>query len=237
MSRSPIGSSEPVSSPRKTWRRRARTAPRVWMPTIARRSESGFFSAISWAIRRSVRLRSSCSSTTFSFISVASFLASRDRVKGRGQRSSGSGVVRFPGSILDELGFSSLREGEFDDVEVFGGDGGLEDVAGLFDHLAYVVPGGDVDEGEQLYVGLVGDGGGLGDGRVAGLGGALDLRLGEGGVVDQEVGVGCGGDGRGAGGVVPVNHDRGPGPPRAHHRVGGKVALVALDFSPRCSAA
>ena len=30
------------------------------------RSGSGFFSAISWAIRRSVRLRSSCSSTTFS---------------------------------------------------------------------------------------------------------------------------------------------------------------------------
>ena len=45
-------------------------------------SGSGFFSAISWAIRRSVRLRSSCSSTTFS-LTLRSFLASRDLVKGR----------------------------------------------------------------------------------------------------------------------------------------------------------
>ena len=52
------------------------------------RSGSGFFSAISWAIRRSVRLRSSCSSTTFS-LTLGSFLASRDLVKGRPQPSSG----------------------------------------------------------------------------------------------------------------------------------------------------
>src|SRR6476660_8892500 len=137
MSMSPIGRSLPVSSPRKTWRRRARTAPRVWMPTTAKRSASGFFSAISWAIRRSVRLRSSCPSTTFSFTSVASFLASRDRVKGRPHCNSARG-----------------GEGELDDVEVFGGDGGLKDLFCLLDHFADVVAGGDVDEGEQLHVRL-----------------------------------------------------------------------------------
>src|SRR6187455_1614626 len=144
------------------------------MPTTARRSESGFFSAISWAIRRSVRLRSSCSSTTFSFTSVASFLASRDRVKGRGECSSGGGVamgqatrgrgprrttagrvrrgplplvVRFPGSVWDQVGVSSLRERQFDLVEIFRGYDRLEDLPCLLDDLADVVAGGDVDEG------------------------------------------------------------------------------------------
>ena len=61
---SPIGTSAPVSSPSRACRRRASTAPRVWMPTSASASGSGFFSAISWAIRPSVRRRSSRSSTT-----------------------------------------------------------------------------------------------------------------------------------------------------------------------------
>src|SRR5215213_2251843 len=91
MSRSPIGSSVPVSSPSTACSRRARIAPRVWMPTTARPSELGFFSAISWAIRRSVRLRSSCWSTTFSLIFSTAFLASRDRVKGRAECSSRAG--------------------------------------------------------------------------------------------------------------------------------------------------
>ena len=51
----------------------------------------GFFSAISWAIRRSVRLRSSCSSTTFSLTSIYTFLASQDRVKGRCRGRSSDG--------------------------------------------------------------------------------------------------------------------------------------------------
>ena len=63
---SPIGSSTAVSSPSMACSRRASRAPRVWMPTIAKPSASGFFSAISWAIRRSVRRKSSRSSTTFS---------------------------------------------------------------------------------------------------------------------------------------------------------------------------
>src|SRR3982751_2496365 len=163
MSRSPIGSSEPVSAPRKTWRGRARTAPRVWVPTIARRAESGFFSAISWAIRRSVRLKSSCSSTTFSLTSVASFLASRDRVKGRLHGSTGGGgpgeappgatagggaggglprAFFLHGSVGNEMGCSSLWEGELDLVEIARGDGWLEDLFCLFDHLADVVAGG-----------------------------------------------------------------------------------------------
>src|SRR3954470_15234828 len=93
------------------------------------------------------------------------------------------------------MGFSSLGEGQIDDVEVFGGDGGLEDLFRLLDHLADVVAGGDVDEGEQLYVCLGGDGGGLADGRGAGIGGPLGLLLGERGVVDEQVGVGRGRDG------------------------------------------
>src|SRR5215218_10120398 len=141
MSRSPIGRSEPVSSPRKTWRRRARTAPRVWMPTTARRSESGFFSAISWAIRRSVRLRSSCSSTTFSFTSVLPSWPHGTWLKDGGSVAVGSAADRglprsFPlhGSVWDELGFSALREGQLDDVEVFGGYYRLEDRLCLLDH-------------------------------------------------------------------------------------------------------
>src|SRR5437868_3354852 len=84
-----------------------------------------------------------------------------------------------PGSVWDELGFSSLRKWQFDLVEVFGGYYRLEDGLRLLDRLADVVAGGDVDEGEELYVGLGGDGGGLAEGRVAGFGTALGLLLGE----------------------------------------------------------
>ena len=74
---SPIGTEASVSSPSRAWRRRAMRAPRVWIPTTAKPSASGFFSAISWAIRCSVRLRSSRSSTTFS-LTRCSFPASLD---------------------------------------------------------------------------------------------------------------------------------------------------------------
>src|SRR3954454_9425805 len=143
MSRSPKGRSEPVNSPRKTWRRRASTAPRVWMPTTAKRSESGFFSAISWAIRRSVRLRSSCSSTTFSLIlrwlpswphgtGLKDALTVAARAAGRGRSSPAQKLGRLgedlprpavvTGSVRDELGFSALGQRDYDLVEVARGD-------------------------------------------------------------------------------------------------------------------
>src|SRR6185295_7283142 len=120
----------------------------------------------------------------------------------------------------DEMGLASLGEWQLDDVEVFGGDGWLEDLPRLLDHLADVVAGGDVDQRQQLHVRLGGDGGRLTDGRVPGLGGALHLLLGEGGIVDQQVGVGGGGDGGGAGRAVAGDHDRAAAAARAHHPVG-----------------
>src|SRR3954451_352673 len=214
MSRSPMGASAPVNSLSAAWSRRASSAPRVWMPTIAKASGAGFFSAISWAIRRSVRLRSSRSSTTFSLAdNFASFLASQGLVKGRPQRSKGWGLFRrfglldglarvvarklfvprtvaFPGAAWDEGRLSALGEGDFDDVEIPRRHARLKDVAGLVEDRADVVAGGDVDQREHLYVGLAGDGGGLAHGRVAGVGGSLHLLLGEAGVMDEEVGVG-----------------------------------------------
>ena len=67
---SPIGTEASVSSPSSAWSRRARSAPRVWIPTTAKPPGSGFSSTISWAIRCSFRRRSSRSSTTFSLTHV-----------------------------------------------------------------------------------------------------------------------------------------------------------------------
>jgi hypothetical protein len=59
-----------------------------WIPTMARRSASAFFSTISCAIRTSVRLMSSRSRTTFSASKTSSLAsldprpASRDRLVG-----------------------------------------------------------------------------------------------------------------------------------------------------------
>ena len=104
-----------------------------------------------------------------------SFLASRDRVKGRraalaaGRRplrplsaNCAAVVARvgLPGSRRSRAPFGmssgSPRSGNgiSIEVEVAGGDGGLEDLAGLLEHLADVVAGGDVDQGEHLHVGL-----------------------------------------------------------------------------------
>ena len=124
---------------------------------------------------------------------------------------------------------SSLGEGNLDLVEVFGGDGRLEDLLRLLEHLADVVAGGDVDEGEQLHVGLGGDGGGLADGRVAGFGGPLHLLLGEGGVMDEQVGVGRGGDGGGAGRAVAGDDDGAARTARSHHPVGRYRTRFAFD--------
>src|SRR5256714_3935848 len=83
MSRSPNGTLDPVSSPTSACSLSPRTAPRVWIPTSATRSEPGFFSTISCAIRTRMRRKSSRSRTTLSFaLSTRPFLASPDRVKG-----------------------------------------------------------------------------------------------------------------------------------------------------------
>src|SRR5579875_1282241 len=81
MSTEPSGTSVSTSPETISCSRRARWAPRRWMPTSASRP-SGFFSTISWAIRTSVRRMSSRSRTTVSCWSIAcSFLASLDPVK------------------------------------------------------------------------------------------------------------------------------------------------------------
>src|SRR6185312_6953751 len=170
MSMSPIGSSVPVSSPRKLWRRRAKTAPRVWMPTTASRVGSGFFSAISWAIRRSVRLRSSCSSTTFSLILLPSWPRGtwlKDGLNVAAGCGCSLGVGRrrgffsghrgnlplppVPGAVLGQAWIAPLGQRHHDLVEVARGDAVGEHLTGLLQRLADVVAGGDVDEGKHLH--------------------------------------------------------------------------------------
>ena len=139
--------------------------------------------------------------------------AGRDRRRGRraGAGSSASrlaGSATLAGAVGDQLGLPALGEGDLDHVEVARGDSRLEHLARLLQHLADVVAGGDVDEGEHLDVRLGGDRGRLADGRVAGFGGALGVLLGEAGVVDEQVGVGGGGDRRRRGRGVAGDHDR-----------------------------
>ena len=83
------GSSVSSRSETSRCRRRARCAPRRWMPTRAT-WPSGFFSTISCAIRTSVRRTSSSSRTTLGFV-IGSFLASRGRVKGTRLEPSSAG--------------------------------------------------------------------------------------------------------------------------------------------------
>ena len=143
---SPIGSSAPVSSPTRACRRRASRAPRVWIPTSAKPSGSGFFSAISWAIRRSVRLRSSCSSTTFSLIlwlpswplgtGLKDGAQGTREAAGRGRPSPAQQMGRLGrgptrprrrrGLRSGRAGVSALGEGDLDLVEVARGDDRLE---------------------------------------------------------------------------------------------------------------
>src|SRR6478672_4322221 len=105
MSRSPKGTSDPVSSPTSACSLLPRTAPRVWMPTRATPSEPGFFSTISWAIRTSVRRRSSRSRTTLSFVlNTCPFLASQDRVKG----TDAATLAAVPPEPHQQAGYPSL---------------------------------------------------------------------------------------------------------------------------------
>src|SRR5919106_6867411 len=90
MSSVPSGTSVPVNSSIRRRSRWATGTPRVWMPTSAVRSRSGFLSTISWAMRPTVRRRASPSSKSFAVSACAatsnSFPASRDRVKGARRR-------------------------------------------------------------------------------------------------------------------------------------------------------
>ena len=83
-----------------------------------------------------------------------------------------------------------------------------EHLLGLLEHRADVVARGDVDQREQLHVGLRRHRRRLADGRVPGFGRPLDLLLGEAGVVDQQLGVGGGGDRRRRGGGVAGEDNR-----------------------------
>src|SRR4051794_39458422 len=209
MSMSPSGTSAPVSSPTIACSLPARTAPRVWMPTSASSPEPGFFSAISWAIRFSVRRRSSRSSTTFSLTLAPSRplwtalkeptrrgyqglrrmrpgLPSRDGLLlgGVGRLDLGRPLVApVAGALLDQGRLAPLGERDLDEVEVARRDRRGERLAGLVEDGLDVVAGGDVDEGEQLDGGLTGQRRRLACSRMAGLGGALCLLLGEARVV------------------------------------------------------
>ena len=83
------------------------------------------------------------------------------------------------GPVLDQPRLAALRERDLDHVEVARRLGGRELLARLGQHLADVVARGDVDQGEQLHARLARQLGRLAGGRVAGLGGALDLLVGE----------------------------------------------------------
>ncbi len=89
-----------------------------------------------------------------------------------------------------------------------------------------------MDEGEQLDVRLGGDRGRLAHRRVAGLGGALGVLLGEAGVVDEQVGVGGGGDRLRRGRGVAADHDRAAVPARPHHLLGPHRPRRPLDLLP-----
>src|ERR1044072_2274476 len=82
-----------------------------------------------------------------------------------------AGLAALASSVGSENGLAALGEGNLDQVEVARGDDGLEHFPCLLQHLADMIPRGDVDQGEELDFGLARDGGGLNDGRVAGLGG------------------------------------------------------------------
>src|SRR4051794_39882962 len=164
MSRSPCGTRRSSTSASRPWSRRARIAPRRWIPTIASRSAPSpvaFFSTISWAMRTSVRRMSSPSRTTFSSVIDLAFRASRDPIKGTRQTVAArsaearSGARRRVGRLeaLD-LGIALLGERHLDRVEVARDDRALEDGAGLVADLATAVAGRDVGQGEQAYVGL-----------------------------------------------------------------------------------
>src|SRR3954468_6978327 len=237
MSRSPCGTSRSRRSLSRPWIRRARIAPRRWMPTTARWSVA-FFSTISWAMRTSVRRMSSPSRTTFSAAKPPPFLASRDLVKGTRRKvaarsaAAASGARRRVGGLpaLD-LRLALLGQGDLDRVEVARDDRALEDRARLVADLAAAVAGRDVGQGEQPDVGVARDLGRLARRRVAGLERALALLLDERRLVDEDVGA----VGRDANHLareaVPRDHNAPARPVGPDHLVGSHAVdrLAALE--------
>src|SRR2546427_5832358 len=137
MSISPRGTGPSRSFSIKARRRLAIRAPRVWMPTIAIGSWP-FRSTISWAMRTSVRCKSSRSRTAW--VTTCSFLASRDRVKGTDGASVSAapeGSIARGGGLLDlvslaivtpphQLRRAPFAVGNLDQVEVARHDRVLE---------------------------------------------------------------------------------------------------------------
>src|SRR3954453_16334097 len=206
MSTSPSGTLAPSSSSTSDFRRAARSAPRRWIPTIAKPSGSAFFSTTSCAMRTRVRRTSSSSRTTFSGCSIPSFLASRDRVKGgrlswlqassacggkSGGRPGGPRLQVYP---PDEVGLALLGERDLDGVEVARDLGGREGLTRLLADLAPAVARRDVRQREQAHLRVARQRRRLARGRVPGLSRALGLLVGERRLVDEHVGL-VGGDG------------------------------------------
>ena len=233
---SPIGSSTPVSSPSRAWSRRASRAPRVWMPTIARalgirvllgdlvgdapqrppqvialeHDLLAHFSLPSWPLWTGLKDGP-----------VAARAAGGEAHRRRNRREARRGPSGSPSRAPFGTAPDHRAPGrDLDQVEVAGGDGRLEDLPGLLEHLADVVARGDVDEGEHLHPRLAGDRRRLADGRVAGFERPLDLLLGEAGVVDQQLGAARRLRPSPAGAGVAGDHDRPPGSGLAHHLLG-----------------
>src|ERR1044072_2747637 len=135
MSISPSGTGRPARPPLSPRRRRAVSAPRGGMPTIAIGS-SPFRSMISCAIRTSVRLRSSRSRTAW-LKAACPFSASLDLVKGTDDSSLTPGRTG-PFAMLLEAhrgGLPPFPVRHFDHVEVARHDRRLEHLARLLlDH-------------------------------------------------------------------------------------------------------
>src|SRR3954453_10891457 len=198
MSRSPCGTRRSSRSASRPWSRRARIAPRRWIPTMASasaRSPVAFFSTISWAMRTSVRRMSSPSRTTFSSAIDLAFRASRDPIKGTRQtvaarpadaRSGPRRPVRRLPAL--ELGLALLGERDLDRVEVARDDSALEHRARLVADLAAAVARRDVGQGEEAHVGLQRDLRCLAGGAVVRLDRAAALLLDERRLVDEHVG-------------------------------------------------
>ena len=109
---SPSGTSTPVSSPTQGVQAAGEDGAAGVDADDREALGPGFFSAISWAIRLSVRRRSSRSSTTFSLNrsrlhASRSFLASLDRVKGTDATRLAASAV--PGEALRTLFGATLR--------------------------------------------------------------------------------------------------------------------------------
>src|SRR4029077_3830413 len=147
----------------------------------------------------------------------------------RPEACSGRILASLPRSILHELWFSTLWEGELDQVEGARGDSGLEYLASLLQHFADVIARRNMDQGQELDFGLAGYSGGLADGGVAGVGGALGLLLGEAGVVDEQLPSLAGLTRRPAGSRVAGDDDRAAGARLAHHRAGLDRPLGAVN--------